>query len=192
MSCFRAKSLERLPAAIGRLPLRYLNLQHCGLVELPSSIADLALEELLICNNRLTTLPASVAAMPLSRLDLRGNCITALPDEFATSGIVELSLMENALTRLPVNVGRMPKLATLTLSGNYDLDLADACKVLAKAPSLRRLSLDSMAIKRLPDEFALLTQIESLSMNHNSSADIDVLEQMPNLHRFWRSMRPNR
>src|SRR5262249_31167548 len=44
VSCFRTKSLERLPDAIGRLPLQYLNLQHCGLVELPSTIGDLAIE----------------------------------------------------------------------------------------------------------------------------------------------------
>jgi uncharacterized protein (TIGR02996 family) len=181
LSCFSAKSLERLPAAIGRLPLTYLNLQYCGLVELPSSISDLALEELQINNNRLATLPQSVAAMRLSRLDLRANCITSLPDEFASSGIVELSLMENAMTRLPDTVGRMQKLETLTLDGNGDLDLADACRVLANAPSLRKLSLASMGIERLPDELALLTQIESLSVNFNRVVDIDVLRHLPNL-----------
>jgi len=46
-----------------------------------------------------------------------------------------------------------------------------------------------MGIKRLPDEFALLTQIQSLSMQWNSGANLDVLEQMPNLQRFWRYMR---
>jgi uncharacterized protein (TIGR02996 family) len=182
ITCFGTKTLERLPERIGRMPqLRYLNLQYCGLVELPASIVELPIGALQINANRLTTLPASIGRLRMTDLDLRGNCITALPDEIIQCGIVELSLMENELTALPPVLGRMPDLEVLVLDGNRGLDLPGACKILANAPKLRKLSLNSMSLDKLPDELALLTQVRSLGLSFNRLSDIEVLAKMPNL-----------
>ena len=181
ISCFGTKTLERLPERIGRLKqLRYLNLQYCGLVELPASIVELPIE-LQINANRLTTLPASIGQKRIAELDLRGNCITSLPDEIVECGIVELSLMENGMTALPPVLGRMPDLEVLVLDGNRDLDLPAACKILATAPNLQTISLNSMGLGKLPDELALLTQVVSLGLSYNRLSDIEVLAKMPNL-----------
>ena len=182
LSCFGTKTLERLPERIGRMPqLRYLNLQYCGLVELPASIVDVA-APLQINANRLTTLPASIGKLRLTNLDLRGNRITALPDEIVECGIVELSLMENELVSLPPVIGRMPDLETLVLDGNRGLDLPGACRILASAPKLQKVSLNSMSLDILPDELALLTQVSSLGLSFNRLSDIEVLAKMPNLY----------
>ena len=182
ISCFGTKTLERLPERIGRLPLRYLNLQYCRLVELPASIGALEqMAELLVCNNRLSTLPASVGALRLATLDLRGNCITSLPAELARCGVTELSLMENGMKALPEAVGRLPELRSLRLDGNPDLDLPGACRILASAPKLERLSLSSMNLSALPDELALLPKLDTISVSWNPLENIDVIARMPGL-----------
>ena len=48
-------------------------------------------------------------------------------------------------------------------------------------PKLRKVSLNSMSLDKLPDELALLTQISSLGLSFNRLSDIDVLARMPSL-----------
>jgi len=122
------------------------------------------LGELQIYNNALTTLPASVGKLArLTELDLQYCRITSLPDEIGDlPALTEISLRDNHLTALPAAIARCPALASIDLSDNPDLDLAGAFRILAQVPSLRRLSLFSNKLTRLPDEIGLLTQLEDL------------------------------
>jgi uncharacterized protein (TIGR02996 family) len=171
LSCFMAKSLERLPESLGRMTwLDDLDVRYCAIAELPASIGELTqLTELNIHNNRLTSLPTSIGKLiKLRTLDLSFCRIRSLPDEIADlPALTALDLRANELIELPAAIGRCRHLEMVSLVENSALDLAAACRTLAQIPSLRRLHLSSMRLVRLPDEIGLLTQLERLSVGNN-------------------------
>ncbi|HET9957330.1 MAG TPA: leucine-rich repeat domain-containing protein [Polyangiaceae bacterium] len=163
--------LESLPETLGQLrALNTLDLSYNRLTALPESIGDLVeLDYIRINSNLLSTLPASFGRLvKVECLDLSFNQLTTLPAELsALHELSELNLRKNALRLLPEAIGQLPKLERLILNENPELDLADACRKLSHASTLRELQLINLGLDALPDEIGLLGQLVSLAVSYN-------------------------
>jgi hypothetical protein len=141
----KSNALGAIPDSIGDCrSLRYACLDFNQLDRLPDSIGRLgSLRELLVSSNRLVAVPDSIGALEaLEELDLSGNPIERLPDSIGSLGrLRSLSLSGHRLKRLPDSVANLRSLRRISLDHGKDLDLFQACGVLASLSGLREVSL---------------------------------------------------
>ena len=105
-------------------PLRHLkelDLQGCGLTEVPQGLPQLTkLQFLYLHDNQITDLPNSIGLLTdLIWLDLERNQLKVLPSEIGRlTNLHRLNLSFNQLSVLPVEISQLTQLQSLYLDGN--------------------------------------------------------------------------
>lgn len=172
--------------------LEELNLSHCKLTSLDSTIVNLKalknlkldgniftdllaeidkisalerLEELSLKNCFLLFIPNEIGKLKnLKNLNLEGNKIFDLPINFASLRDLEsLNLSDNNLDTLPLGFVSHYKLKSLDLSHNPRLEKNRAVEICSRLPYLK--SLVWKGLDTLPNSIGVLKQIESLDLS---------------------------
>lgn len=101
----KKKRLTEVPAAVFTMfpNLRYLDLSHNALKEIPESLSSVSLEFLNVSHNKLTGLPAAIGTQDsLRRLILNNNDIVSLPAEIGNcKSLVYIDLWNNEMESIP-------------------------------------------------------------------------------------------
>lgn len=102
----------------------------------------------------------------LQVLDLSQNLLENLPADLEKlTNLQELNIQYNKFEEVPQCVYSLPKLSIFIAGGNTFLDLHYR---IARAKTLKRLSLDNNKIVTLPLALSELTHCEYLNLNHNN------------------------
>jgi Leucine-rich repeat (LRR) protein len=187
--------------------LGILDLRNRGLDALPGIERYTKLDRIWLAGNRLTEVPAGLASLPqLAHLALQGNPIATFDDAVAARmRLRSIDLGGTALRTLPPSVAGWPlqqvrliamrpdfawaealaridptSLGSLTLGENPSL--ASMLPMLERFVHLKVLHLNACAIESVPEAFARLTELETLSFFENSLAELpDAVTTLPSL-----------
>ncbi len=113
---FHHRDLHRIPA--------YLNLENNLIQVIPENWTMRNLKTLKLVENRLEALPENVDLPRLSELDLANNRIQVIPDALELNALARLNLSNNDIQHINPQrlLEQFPKLKTIDLSGNMNLD----------------------------------------------------------------------
>jgi Leucine-rich repeat (LRR) protein len=140
--------------------------------ELPEGIASMTwLEELNLSGNILEKVPDGLFSLTkLKRLNLYGNKLKELPDRFdALSELEFLNLGNAELSAIPESVFTLKKLTNLNLGWNRTIEVVSHS--IGNLTQLEVLSLESNAIKALPQEFSQLKALKFLELSGNQLSE---------------------
>lgn len=166
-----ATELATLPDSIGQLSKLVRLVISGGRIRLPLPFADMPRLERSVLGCPLNAVPPSVGRTKLVELTLMDTRLTALPDELAElTELEQLYLNGNRFAQLPAWVSTLPRLRAIDLSDMPSLDIADACRKLARIASLREVHFNRNQLSVLPPDIGLLTQVEALSVVDNGLA----------------------
>ncbi|KZT50347.1 L domain-like protein [Calocera cornea HHB12733] len=160
----RVKSLDMTYGSLENLKqLKTLRLHANILSDLPSSIADLPLQELRLDMNRFRHLPSVVCQLALlETLVLSHNDLETLPADIGTLTQLRILLaMGNNLHYLPSEMKGMTSLVYLNVSRNRLGDIA----VISALPSLQHLEASHNSISSVP-AFPKALKNVNLEANH--------------------------
>ena len=175
------RNLSRISVDIRKLThLKYLNIQS-KLSAFPVGLVELvALEELklFISNDQFfNSVPPEVDQL----LQLKSLTFTSLAGEFPINFCFIVSLEAIALgysnfSDFPEEISQLTNLQSVKLNFNENLHLKGVFRKLSKISSLKHLDLSFCKLEQLPEEIALLDQIETLSLSgcHLLSIPIQV------------------
>ncbi|TAF64415.1 MAG: hypothetical protein EAZ55_11300 [Cytophagales bacterium] len=165
------KTLEKLTELKN---LHDLSLSSNKLKNLPNNIKQIeALRILWIDDNPeldwQETFNALKDCKNLKELSLKMNNIKTIPDNIGTLLQLEkLYLSNNTLRTVPQSLNQLKKLTFLEINNNKDsLDLKTLFTTLSQIPTLKTLQLSRCKISTIPDEIALLTQVEKIWLDGN-------------------------
>ncbi|MCP4221071.1 MAG: leucine-rich repeat domain-containing protein, partial [bacterium] len=182
-----APGFEKIPPSIS--DLKQLRILRCtesrtrSPLSLPNTFGELtAMEELVIRGKYLDKLPQSVGKLKeLKRLDVGDNYyLKALPAEIGELTNLEvLKADHNSLELLPDAIGSLTKLQELAVNNNNITELPECIGNLEK---LRKLDFQFCnKLKRLPDSFAQLANLETLHLNNKCLDYDDALQKIIHL-----------
>ncbi|XP_050221899.1 disease resistance protein RPV1-like [Mercurialis annua] len=157
-------AIEELPSSLGSLSsLVKLNLKETNITKLPSTIGNLSsLIELNLKECPINELPASIGRLSsLVKLNLAVSGIEELPSSFGElSSLVELNLEKSSLTALPPSIGCLTSLVKLNLAVTEITELPESIGGLS---SLIELNLSQCPnLKSLPSSIGELKCLEKL------------------------------
>ncbi len=199
---------NRFPVELASLPkIKRLVMWHNPLYYIPSDIPiNSTFKELNLSRNELVNIPEKIKNLKaLESLDLHGNPIVNSSFQLLTGcyNLIELRLGGTKVKEIPVGIAKLSKLKTLGLTStritelNPELETLDKLetiglghlnganweqifKVLANINSLNSISLCRMGIKKMPDNFKNLSQVEvfQLGLNKFNRDEQDRIQEM--------------
>ena len=168
--------IEGIPEAIGTLrSLQALGLSNCSVGELPESLAQTQLRQLLLSGNALTAIPRTVFTLAtLKSLDLSANALADIgPSLPRLPCLTELVLDANPLHTLPPALGALATLQSLSVSATGLETLPD---VFGALPALQVLVARDNALRALPESLTA-APLEALDLTRNAFAAVPALVQ---------------
>ncbi len=158
------------------LDVHQCNLRNLKLTEIPTEVGQLRKPYGLYLGwNAITRVSPELGRLgaTLRNLELGPNPLRELPGELfdQLADLRELSLAGTQLTALPEPLAALP-LTSVSLHDNPQLDVDQALAVLARIPTLRRLSLSNCGIKALPAGLEHCRGLESLTLNDNEIREL--------------------
>ena len=101
-------------------------------------------------------------------LDLSHRGLKSLPDTFEIfSQLNEVRFAFNDLKQLPKSLSKLEGLTKVNLSGNVNLDIEQASRVLVAISNLKDLNLSNCGIMFLPGRISKCDSLKSLSLESN-------------------------
>lgn len=163
--------LESLPDSIGLLlKLKILDVSSNKLTSLPDSICHCrSLVELDASFNKLTYLPTNIGyeLVNLKKLSIPLNKIRSLPTSIGEMESLQfLDAHFNELRVVPPSIGRLSRLETLNLGGNFS-DLTSLPYTIGDLTNLKELDISNNQIHELPVTMGRLENIVKLNLEEN-------------------------
>ncbi|XP_048228736.1 disease resistance protein RPV1 isoform X1 [Ricinus communis] len=132
-------SLKNFPDVVGNI--KYLNVGHTAIEELPSSIGSL---------------------VSLTKLNLKDTEIKELPSSIGNlSSLVELNLKESSIKELPSSIGCLSSLVKLNIAV---VDIEELPSSLGQLSSLVEFNLEKSTLTALPSSIGCLTSLVKLNL----------------------------
>ncbi|KAJ6252638.1 hypothetical protein M0813_14010 [Anaeramoeba flamelloides] len=167
---FTDLQITKLPSVLDLcFNLRSLNLSGNYIRDLPRGITKLTnLTSLNWSFNGLETIPLRVFKLKnLKRLNLKGNKLHHLPTNLnQLTNLVSLDLSENQLTSIPIQLKSLKSLQIISFYRNKIKTLNEDF-LFSKEIPLRELILGSNRLRKLPDTFTQLQDMEILFLSYN-------------------------
>jgi Leucine-rich repeat (LRR) protein len=185
------RNIPSIPEEINKLSkLKELFVEGNKLTTLPAALGDLKdLYDLEAHENQLTSIPKEIGnCTKLYRLFLDKNKLTEIPDMFANlSALRGVRFQENDLKQLPPSMGNLSSISG-SFGGNANLDLKQACEVIAQMKGKNSISFYQQKGKdgqlSLPAEIAKCTNISDLDLRGNKinfQSEVEKLSKMTSL-----------
>lgn len=185
---FSRNDLKEFPKRITELTeLKTLDLSMTPIVKIPDEIGELKqLKELFLNYNYHPDLPKGLVQLQhLAELRMFYNyklkAIPAVVTELANLKKLEFSRCPK-LKKIPADIGKLKKLESLNVE--HCDQLSELPKSLVELKKLKYLYLSGTGIKKLPDGFEKLQNLESLSISLDGldwADTIEKLKQLPKL-----------
>lgn len=152
--------------------LEHLDLQDCGIGNLPAGIENLKrLKTLNLGRNNLRTIPREVGNLKyLQALKLNNNALGDIPKE--VSGLTNLETLDisgNSISELSFHLANFQRLKSLNISGNQLRKLPDS---LTELKNLLILDISENKISQLPADLVKLEKLENLNLSDNDFREI--------------------
>lgn len=169
-------SLTALPAGISSIRVKVLDVAHNQLQELPPDIwKSRSLWFVSVAENQLLKLPSPPAGTSPKISDFYGGAnffdSSTLATACAFVNIRSLDLGYSRLRTIPKEIGKLRKLANLSIAGNRVKSLSPLMKV----TSLKQLYVQHNSISSLPSSVKAWAHLKILDMSHNSVSNIQAL-----------------
>ncbi|MHA2062548.1 MAG: leucine-rich repeat domain-containing protein, partial [Candidatus Sifarchaeia archaeon] len=162
----------------------YLNLNGCGLKQLPECITRLGnLIHLIVDDNQIIEFPESIGNLnQLQKLNFASNPLETLPER-AIGQLIQLESIDgsyNNLATLPESIGNLSKLTTLNFENNQLTTLPES---ITKLKNLETFNLESNKLTRLPDSIGNLSNLRSIQLQNNLLEELP--ESLSNIDNLW-------
>jgi internalin A len=181
--------LEEVPSWVSSLRnLRYLSIRDNKISELPEWLGSLyKLRHLDLTSNKLEGLPEQVGDLPeLLYLYLSDNDISRVPECLRNLTSIEMLLLDqNNIAELPDWIGALDRLTWLEISKNKISMLPESLKELR---SLSFIKLEDNEIEVLPEWFGTFRDLTTVDLDGNSIKGIpDTVAGLENLKHLYLS-----
>ncbi|KAI3773470.1 hypothetical protein L1987_48000 [Smallanthus sonchifolius] len=159
--------LKSLPGSICSLQhLRVLDLEKCGIEELPEDIGQLeCLEKLDLTYSKVKLLPTSICMLKHLKTLFLSNCIVLdkLPEDLGKlESLEELNLKYCKIREIPSSICKLKHLKTLILEGSEVRKLSED---FGQIESLNKVSLRFSKIREIPSSICKLKHLKELDLS---------------------------
>lgn len=170
--------LLSVPDSLGALvSLERLTFAHNNLTHIPNNVfQDMAnLHTVDIQYNKLSDLPETIAQSNLKELIANNNLLESIPVKVGTGlpNLKKLILHENRITSLPVQLDGLVSLKHLSLSGNL---LEQVPSAIGTLRSLRVLQLSHNRLQELPSTVMFMRKLRKVELQNNQFSSLVALK----------------
>lgn len=178
------RKLKEFPRTLVKMTgLKILNLDENPIQRVPSSIQELSnLEELHLEKCGLSALPDEIGNLKKLRLlDVSRNWELKLPESInEASGLRELNISDNTGFGFPSSVKGLKHLEELNCADCSGPEPIDFPLEITELTGLKKLFINGVSIKSIPDSFLQLQKLEELDLD----ASVCYLNEFPDLSKL--------